>query len=45
VAQQAEALGFDAAWFSDHIVIPREVRAAFSAAMERFAREVMPLVP
>jgi probable F420-dependent oxidoreductase len=34
VAQQAEALGFDAAWFSDHIVIPREVRAAYPYAVD-----------
>jgi len=27
LAQQAEAVGFDAVWFADHIIIPRHVHA------------------
>jgi probable F420-dependent oxidoreductase len=29
LAQRAEALGFDAAWLADHIVIPRKVASAY----------------
>ena len=34
MAQQAEALGYDSAWFADHIVIPRNVRAAYPYAVD-----------
>ena len=34
MAQQAEALGFDSVWFTDHIVIPRTVRAAYPYAVD-----------
>src|SRR5215813_9499196 len=34
LAQQAEAVGFDAVWFADHIVIPRQVQSAYPYAAD-----------
>ena len=34
LTQQAEALGFDAVWFADHIVIPRQVQSAYPYAAD-----------
>ena len=34
MAQRAETLGYDSIWFSDHIVIPRNVRAAYPYAID-----------
>jgi probable F420-dependent oxidoreductase len=34
MAQHAEALGFDSIWFADHVVIPRNVRAAYPYSVD-----------
>jgi probable F420-dependent oxidoreductase len=34
LTQQAEALGFDAVWFGDHIVIPRQVQSVYPYAAD-----------
>jgi probable F420-dependent oxidoreductase len=34
LTQQAEAVGFDAVWFADHIVIPRQVQSLYPYAAD-----------
>ena len=34
LAQQAERCGFDSVWFTDHIVIPRNVQSAYPNAVD-----------
>src|SRR5215467_2489504 len=34
LTQQAEAVGFDAVWFADHIIIPRHVQSLYPYAAD-----------